>query len=83
MTGEEVLLDVGTTKSFSNSKRRCGQLDMYPGLLSALATQDEVDDEGTSYFADEGDKLCLIFDGHDTTEVINLPGSRILYPETV
>ena len=31
---------------------------MYPGPASALAAQDEVSDEVTSDYADEGDSLC-------------------------
>ena len=56
---------------------------MYPGLASALAAQDEVGDEVTSDPADKGDELCRLFDGHDNTEVMNLPEPRIPYPETV
>ena len=53
---------------------------MYPGLASALVAQDKVGDEITSDSADY--KLCQFFGGHDNTEVMNLPGPRIPYPET-
>ena len=56
---------------------------MYPGLASALAAQDEAGDEVTSDSADEGDKLCQFFDGHDNTEVMNMPEPRVPYPESI
>ena len=55
-----------------------------PGAsIAALATQDEVGDEVTSNSADERDKLCRFFDGHDNTAVMNLPEPRVPYSETV
>ena len=56
---------------------------MYPGLASALAAQDEFGDEVTSDSADKGDKLCQFFDGHDNSEVMNLPVPRVPYPESI
>ena len=56
---------------------------MYLGLAPALTAQDKIGDEVTSDSADEGDKLCLLFYGHDNTEVMDLPEPRVPYPETV
>ena len=56
---------------------------MYLGLAPALTAHDKIGDEVTSDSADEGDKLCLLFYGHDNTEVMDLPEPRVPYPETV
>ena len=56
---------------------------MYPGQASALVEEDEVGDKVTSDFSNEVDNLSQFFNGHDNTEVINLPEPRIPDPEIV
>ena len=54
---------------------------MYPAQASTLAAQDEVGNEVgaevTLGSSSEGDHLSPLFDGHDNSAVLALPGPRI------